>query len=150
MKTKELIEFVNQHEGLYVKEQGELLTFYEEGMGRPYFILSKMASHWSDGSSSLEYVKKVSIDALLDVGDHIVGYLSTPCDQREEKKQYYLRLANTMFKDKRKLYLNQDVYTPETYYLDSNKQEDGMKTIFTQSEIDQMDITGFEPEEVKE
>ena len=43
MKTKELIKFVNQHEGLYVKEQGELLTFYEEGMDRPYFILAKIS-----------------------------------------------------------------------------------------------------------
>ena len=73
----------------------------------------------------------------------------TPLADREEEKRYYLRLATKIdvYEDRR--YLNMDIPN-EKYTLSENKDDAYYKAIFTESEISQMDITGFQKVEVNE
>jgi hypothetical protein len=76
-------------------------------------------------------------------------YINTPSEEREEEKRYWLRIvANLGFmNDQRFLNLNIE---REEYFICSARQSEWVKTIFTESEISQMDITGFEKIEVNE
>ena len=71
----------------------------------------------------------------------------TQLAEREEEKRYYLRLATKIdvYEDRR--YLNMDIPN-EKYTLSENKDDAYYKAIFTESEISQMDITGFQKVEV--
>ena len=73
----------------------------------------------------------------------------TPLAEREEEKRYYLRLATKIdvYEDRR--YLNMDIPN-EKYTLSENKDDAYYKAIFTETEISQMDITGFQKVEVTE
>ena len=73
----------------------------------------------------------------------------TPLAEREEEKRYYLRLTANLSFYMDETYLN---YNPiKAKYFVSNKfQKDSSTAIFTESEISQMDITGFEKVEVTE
>ena len=71
----------------------------------------------------------------------------TPLAEREEEKRYRLRIvANLGFKDDQR-FLNLNIEREE-YFICSARQSEWVKTIFTESEISQMDITGFEKIEV--
>ena len=71
----------------------------------------------------------------------------TPLAEREEEKRYRLRIvANLGFmNDQRFLNLNIE---REDYFICSARQSEWVKTIFTESEIAEMDITGFQKVEV--
>ena len=73
----------------------------------------------------------------------------TPLAEREEEKRYRLRIvANLGFmNDQRFLNLNIE---REDYFICSARQSEWVKTIFTESEIAEMDITGFQKVEVTE
>ena len=73
----------------------------------------------------------------------------TPLAEREEEKRYYLRLTANLSFYMDETYLN---YNPiKAKYFVSNKfQKDSSTAIFTESEISQMDITGFQKVEVNE
>ena len=73
----------------------------------------------------------------------------TPLAEREEEKRYYLRLATKIdvYEDRR--YLNMDIPN-EKYTLSENKDDAYYKASFTESEIAEMDITGFQKVEVTE
>ena len=73
----------------------------------------------------------------------------TPLAEREEEKRYRLRIvANLGFMDDQR-FLNLNI-EKEEYFICSARQSEWVKTIFTESEIAQMDITGFEKVEVTE
>ena len=76
-------------------------------------------------------------------------YINTPSEEREEEKRYWLRIvANLGFmNDQRFLNLNIE---REEYFICSARQSEWVKTIFTESEISKMDITGFQKVEVTE
>ena len=71
----------------------------------------------------------------------------TPFAEREEEKRYRLRIvANLGFMDDQR-FLNLNIER-EDYFICSARQSEWVKTIFTESEIAEMDITGFEKIEV--
>ena len=71
----------------------------------------------------------------------------TPLSEREEEKRYRLRIvANLGFMDDQR-FLNLNIEREE-YFICSARQSEWVKTIFTESEIAEMDITGFQKEEV--
>ena len=72
----------------------------------------------------------------------------TPLAEREEEKRYYLRLTANLSFYMDETYLN---YNPiKAKYFVSNKfQKDSSTAIFTESEIAEMDITGFKKEPVE-
>ena len=148
MRTKELIKLVGQLEALYVKDHGDKLGFYEVGSDNPYFILPKLAEKWSDCKTNLRCISKAKLEILLDAGDHIVGYLNTPLAEREEEKRYYLRYKMTLLSGV-EVFLNRHKRNGECV-LAQHTDKENYQTIFTESEISKMDITGFEKIEVPE
>ena len=72
----------------------------------------------------------------------------TPLAEREEEKRYYLVLNLPLVNNVQR-YLNK-IKDQNEYYLASKMENSGYQTIFTESEISQMDITGFEKVEVTE
>ena len=72
----------------------------------------------------------------------------TPLAEREEEKRYYLVLNLPLVNNVQR-YLNK-IKDQNEYYLASKMENSGYQTIFTDSEISQMDITGFEKIEVTE
>ena len=74
----------------------------------------------------------------------------TPLAEREEEKLYYLRLViPPILKRQVPEYLRESEHSEcYTTGLSKNTVNEKIKTIFTESEIAKMDITGFEKEEV--
>lgn len=72
----------------------------------------------------------------------------TPLAEREEEKRYYLRNASPLLRGSGRGYLAKNKDTLEYYALSLKCSEEFYQTIFTESEIAQMDITGFEKIEV--
>ena len=70
----------------------------------------------------------------------------TPLAEREEEKRYYLVLNLPLVNNVQR-YLNK-IKNQNEYYLGSKMENRGYQTIFTESEINHMDITGFEKIEV--
>ena len=74
----------------------------------------------------------------------------TPLADREEEKRYYLRNVSPLLRGSGRGYLAKNKDTLEYYALSLKCSEEFYQTIFTESEISQMDITGFEKVEVTE
>lgn len=151
MKTKELIKYVGRFDSLYIKDQGNSIAFYEVGSDSPYFIISKSAHTLSEGRTELRNIKKSNLAVLLDIGDHIVGYLNTPLAEREEEKRYFLRKVpiTLLGEGDEDLYLMIDLsgWTNGVSYVKKGNTK-YFQTVFTESELSKMDITGFEKIEV--
>ena len=88
-------------------------------------------------------------DQKLKLYDVAYQLAKTPLAEREEEKRYYLRLVTKIdvYEDRR--YLNMDIPN-EKYTLSENKDDAYYKAIFTESEIAEMDTTGFEKIRVME
>ena len=71
----------------------------------------------------------------------------TPLSEREEEKRYHLKLTSKVLSEEHYLNLIKRT-TGDYYYLDDTDEVFGSKTIFTESEIAQMDTTGFVKVEV--
>ena len=152
MKTKEFIQLMKRYEALYAKELKDSIAFYEVGSSDPYFILPKDAVHISEGSTNLRNIKKTNFVTLLDIGDHIVDYLNTPIEEREEEKRYWLRkIPVPLLKESDDLWYYEPINKLFKPGVDRDRTDnEKYKSIFTESEINQMDITGFEKVEVTE
>lgn len=74
----------------------------------------------------------------------------TPPAEREEEKRYYLRNISPLLRGCGRGYLMKHKDTLEYHAGTLNCSKTFYKTIFTESEIAQMDITGFEKVEVTE
>ena len=113
--------------------------------GETLLSISRLKQFWLDpGWSGFE-----ALDEGQKLGLYALGYqlAKTPLAEREEEKKYYLRLATKIdvYEDRR--YLNMDIPN-EKYTLSENKDDAYYKAIFTESEISQIDITGFVKVEV--
>ena len=74
----------------------------------------------------------------------------TPLAEREEEKRYYLRNISPLLRGCGRGYLMKHKDTLEYHAGTLNCSKTFYKTIFTESEISEMDITGFEKVEVAE
>ena len=99
--------------------------------------------------TDFEDFRKLPQEKKIFVFESLYKLAKTPLAEREEEKRYYLRLATKIdvYEDRR--YLNMDIPN-EKYTLSENKDDAYYKAIFTESEIAEMDITGFEKVEVTE
>ena len=149
MKTKELIKKVNVVKGIAACEETHRLTFYEIGQTFPFYTMDKKNVDFGQGNSNFRNLSDTNMSQLSYVIDAIREHLETPLAEREEEKRYYLRLATKIdvYEDRR--YLNMDIPN-EKYTLSENKDDAYYKAIFTETEISQMDITGFQKVEVTE
>ena len=108
-------------------------------------IIDKTDTHVID-PNNVSYITLSHKDKteLLDLACELA---KTPLAEREEEKRYWLRIvANLGFMDDQR-FLNLNIEREE-YFICSARQSEWVKTIFTESEISQMDITGFCKEEV--
>ena len=142
MKTKEFEEKILVADFSYVNNKHQIIIYTKGGS-----LVAKVNIHsqqieleeWTYGSSERLY--------LLDI---MTAYTLTRPENRgetEEEKRYRLRIvANLGFRDDQR-FLNLNIEREE-YFICSARQSEWVKTIFTESEISQMDITGFEKVEV--
>ena len=78
-------------------------------------------------------------------------YINTPSEEREEEKRYWLQKIPVplLGEGKEDLWYCQPNYSWGRPTVDRNKtNDDEFQTIFTESEISKMDITGFQKVEV--
>ena len=133
--------FINDREGeIYVEDDSQF----------PVLTVSKLDEMVIDTEYpsfiELPYGKK---DTLLIL---VVTLAKTPLAEREEEKRYYLRydvppLLRAVHAKPRYLYRRiYDGYIDTSF---SQTNDSTFKTIFTESEIAEMDITGFEKEPVE-
>ena len=112
--------------------------------GGKLMVIDKTDTHMLD-PNHISYVALTHEDksVLLDLS---VKLAKTPLAEREEEKRYYLRLNVPAMSPKQALsvyYLNKHKEA-KMCRLGSDVASTSWQTIFTESEISQMDITGFE------
>ena len=144
MNTKEFEEKILVASFSYVNNKHQIIIYTKGGS-----LVAKVNIHsqqieleeWTYGSSGRLY--------LLDI---MTAYTLTRPENRgetEEEKRYRLRIvANLGFRDDQR-FLNLNIEREE-YFICSARQSEWVKTIFTESEIAEMDITGFQKVEVNE
>lgn len=140
MKTRELRDYLrNSHHSF--REDGKYIRVYGDGS---CLCLGKV------GLEKLYDVKIFEPDLISEgLYRRLTGYAQTLPEDREEEKRYWLKLKTTLPVSEKFRYLV--LYKPEGEYIILNKGEgESHKSIFTESEIAQMDITGFEKIEVPE
>ena len=110
--------------------------------------ISKEFDMWLD--TEYQEFPKLPQEQRAALFDLLYVISKTPLAEREEEKKYYLRLVTPpILKKQVTEYLRKSEYLE--YYttgLSKNTGDEKIKTIFTESEIEDMDITGFEKEEV--
>ena len=131
--------------GFVVEDDGTPIYVDKSKDGETLVSIGKHKRFWLDPGWS--GFNNLTEDQKLKLYDLAYQLAKTPLAEREEEKRYWLRIvANLGFmNDQRFLNLNIE---REEYFICSARQSEWVKTIFTESEISQMDITGFEKVEV--
>lgn len=95
-----------------------------------------------DGFDKFEETKQGELFSIL------TTYASTPIAEREEEKRYRVKLISKSIEEDVS-YLNKWVVEGR-YFLSDLSSTTDVKTIFTESELKTMDLTGFKKLEVTE
>ena len=116
--------------------------------GGKLMVIDKTDTHMLD-PNHISYVTLTHEDksVLLDLS---VKLAKTPLAEREEEKRYYLRNVSPLLRGSGRGYLAKNKDTLEYYALSLKCSEEFYQTIFTESEIAQIDTTGFVKVEVTE
>ena len=133
--------------GFVVEDEGVPIYVDKSKDGETLVLIGKHKRFWLDPGWS--GFNNLTEDQQLKLYDLAYELAKTPLAEREEEKRYYLRLATKIdvYEDRR--YLNMDIPN-EKYTLSENKDDAYYKASFTESEIAEMDITGFQKVEVTE
>lgn len=124
MKTKEFIKKINEL-GYNVKET-------ENSM-----IVRKEFTHLAVIDKENIYGFKYFYHNDKDLFKLCVDYTSTPIEEREKEKKYYLQKIKDFYDDEESRYLNFDT-EKNIYFISSKFQYKMFKTQFTQKEIDKI------------
>ena len=144
MKTK---EFIAKVEALgFLVYDGHCYLEVKDTEGKDVVDILK-AKRWVydcefDAFESLHEVKQTELM------EFVTEYVTTQVKEREEEKRYYLRNVSPLLRGSGRGYLAKNKDTLEYYALSLKCSEEFYQTIFTESEIAQMDITGFDKIEV--
>lgn len=147
MKTKEFIEEM-ESVGLFVISNTNNANMYVERQRKTVAVIK----------NDEQYNLKINLNSLVDfdvflkneIYNVLVKYAQTPLAEREEEKRYRLLSVSPMLRKSECGYL---LYHKEyDKYYTGNTDHWGLvyQTIFTESEIAEMDITGFEKIKVME
>ena len=111
-------------------------------------IIDKTDTHVID-PNNVSYITLSHKDKteLLDLACELA---KTPLAELEEEKRYYLRNVSPLLRGSGRGYLAKKKDTLEYYALSLKCSEEFYQTIFTESEIAEMDTTGFEKIRVME
>ena len=148
MKTKEFIKSVEAL-GFQTHVREKEIRVCDEmrgyGIDSPMFILtSDLPEVYTQNEFYISSLERRGVLKL------IVEYLDTPNSEREEEKKYHLKLELPMpLEDSPMRWLNQKVGASK-YHFGSQENIRDYKTIFTESEVAQMDLTGLKLIEVKD
>ena len=153
MKTKEFIKSVEVL-GFQTHVSGKKIKVCDEmrgyGVDDPMFILiSDLPEVYIPNKL---YMSSLEGRGVLKL---IVEYLDTPNSEREEEKRYWLQKIPVTLLDKegekKWLWKYTGMAPSNVFGTDTTKIDDKLyQTIFTESEIEDMDIAGFEKVEVEE
>ena len=137
----EKLGFVVEDDGtpIYVDKSKDGETLVSIGKYKQFLL----DSEWSGFNNLTE-------DQKLKLYDLAYQLAKTPLAEREEEKRYYLRNVSPLLRGSGRGYLAKNKDTLEYYALSLKCSEEFYQTIFTEAEISQMDITGFEKVEVTE
>ena len=148
MDTEELVKKLNGvTTDCYAEIESEILKIYitsDEG-DDVIFSIDITADNIFRGIT--EDLEQLELGTVTEFGIIINEFLNTPLDKRIPEERFYLMAINPLVKNLKYLVYNQisGNYTYGDKYWSGNK-----KTIYTQSEIDYMDISGLKPEPVEE
>ena len=135
--------------GFVVEDDGTPIYVDKSKDGETLVSIGKHKRFWLDPGWS--GFNNLTEDQKLKLYDLAYQLAKTPLAEREEEKKYYLRLVTPpILKKQVTEYLRKSEYLE--YYttgLSKNTGDEKIKTIFTESEIAQMDITGFKKEPVE-
>ena len=147
MNKKEFIEEM-EAVGLFVIPNTKNANMYVEIQGKTVAVIKNDEQY----SLKINLIPLVDFDDFLknEIYNVLVQYAQTPLAEREEEKRYYLRNASPLLRGSGRGYLAKNKDTLEYYALSLKCSEEFYQTIFAESEIAQMDITGFEKVEVTE
>lgn len=150
MKTK---EFVNKVEALGYEVSYDWGTLY---IKRNRFTILDLgnAENWDIDTDYPEF-ERMGWNDKKELMTIVSEYMLTDPIDRKEEKRYYLRFIHPNILGAREpfyLHLHHSESAKDYYDIGTVKAPFGNKlqTIFTESEIAQMDITGFEKVEVSE
>ena len=145
MKTKEFMAKVEAL-GFRVNDGHDYLEVIDTDMEEIVDVLKRKRWVYDCEHTAFESLHEIKQTELMEI---VTEYVTTQVKDREEEKRYWLRIvANLGFmNDQRFLNLNIE---REEYFICSARQSEWVKTIFTESEIAGMDITGFQKVEVTE
>ena len=135
--------------GYIVKNKNEAHIYVSDADGLTIARVGKLHAV----EMATDFMKFTTITRLehkLLIYTHCKNLAETPLAEREEEKKYYLRLVTPpILKKQVTEYLRKSEYLE--YYttgLSKNTGDEKIKTVFTESEIAEMDISGFEKIEV--
>ena len=146
MKTK---EFIKKVEALgFLVYDGHCYLEVKDTEGKDVVDILK-AKRWVydcefDAFESLHEVKQTELM------EAVTEYVTTQVKDREEEKRSYLRNVSPLLRGSGRGYLAKNKDTLEYYALSLKCSEEFYQTIFTESEIAEMDTTGFEKIRVME
>ena len=137
--------------GYIVKNKNEAHIYVSDADGLTIARVGKLHAV----EMATDFMKFTTITRLehkLLIYTHCKNLAETPLAEREEEKRYWLRFTTpTLLKNFiPDGYLNIHRESNELSLSSDKKDTEHFKTIFTESEIAQMDITGFEKVEVTE
>ena len=138
-------EFNNEWSDMELQYSESEIYIYCDGV-----MIGKVSRQWRYMMSThYEGFELLPLPVVVKLFADMAMLSETPPTEREEEKRYYLRLATKIdvYEDRR--YLNMDIPN-EKYTLSENKDDAYYKAIFTESEIAEMDTTGFEKIRVME
>ena len=135
----------------FVVEDGTPIYVDKSKNGETLVSIGKHKQFWLDpGWSGFNHLTE---DQKLKLYDLAYQLAKTPLAEREEEKRYYLLydvppLLRAVHAKPKYLYVRRCDGYKDTSFSQAN--DSAFKTIFTESEISQMDITGFQKVEVNE
>ena len=149
MKTK---EFINKVEvlGFRVNDGHDYLEVIDTEMEEIVDVLKRKRWVYDCEHAAFESLHEIKKTELMEI---VTEYVTTQVKDREEEKRYYLLhdvppLLRAVDAKPKYLYIRRcDGYKDTSF---SQVDDSAFKTIFTESEISKMDITGFEKVEVQE
>lgn len=150
MKTTELIKELNTYYDIYAEFSHDRVLIYNKTLPSVPFIYGVH----KEATVVYEYLNRIApsmqglcLDTLADIKDLIDKYLATPIEDREDTSLYYLKTASPLVSEQTQ-YLNYNRLSEKYFYSSVYNDEDHIKYIFTQTEVDNMDTTGLIPEPI--
>ena len=140
-------EFITKVEalGFHVRDGHDYLEVIDTETQEIVDVLKRKRWVYDCEFEAFESLHEVKQTELM---EFVTEYVTTLVKDREEEKRSYLRNVSPLLRGSGRGYLAKNKDTLEYYALSLKCSEEFYQTIFTESEISQMDITGFKKIEV--